>query len=80
MIWIWGSENLWWPDLKIAINPYNEKVHVIDNTRQRLIHINQFNQIVIIILFDSIFKRMYYLGTAADLLKYHQGLGILCVF
>ena len=47
----------------------NEKVHVIDNTRQRFIHINQFNQIMIIILFDSIFKRMYYLGTAADLLK-----------
>ena len=47
----------------------NEKVHVIDNTKQRFIHINQFNQIMIIILFDSIFKRMYYLGTAADLLK-----------
>ena len=47
----------------------NEKVRVIDNTRQRFIHINQFNQIMIIILFDSIFKRMYYLGTAADLLK-----------
>ena len=39
----------------------------------------QFNQIVIIIFFDSFFKGMYYL-VIADLLKNHQGLGNLCVF
>ena len=49
MIWIWENENLWWPDLKIAINPYNEKVHVIDKTSQRFIQINKFNQIAIVI-------------------------------
>ena len=39
MIWIWGSENLQWPTLKIAINPYYEKVYDIDKTRQRFIYL-----------------------------------------